>query len=132
MFSLDEIVEPKLSYEVMSVLFKVHNKLGNRLQEKHYQKAIEEELKSRNIQFEKEKRVDILYEGKKIGTYFLDFVVEKKIVVETKTIPKVTKLDSDQLMSYLRQLQVKLGIIANFRTQRLAYRRVILSEKYLK
>lgn len=127
----DEIVEPQLSYELMSVLFKVHNVLGNRLQEKYYQRAIAEELSRRKLNFEKEKVVAIRFENKKIGQYSLDFVVEKKVILETKAIPLLNKKGHDQLLSYMKELRIRLGIIANFRTPRLTYRRLILSPKYL-
>lgn len=132
MHNSDEIVEPQLSYEVMSVLFKVHSTLGNRLQEKYYQRAIEQELILRKIHYEKEKEFIIRYEGKVIGKYYIDFLIEKKLVLETKTIPILIKSGDDQLLSYMKELQVRLGIIANFRTPRLTYKRLILSPKHIK
>lgn len=127
----DEIIEAELSYQVMSVIFKVQNKLGNRLQEKYYQRAIELELKSRRIYFEKEKEIFIRFEGKVIGKYYLDFLIEKKIVLEVKTIPVLIKKGNDQLLSYMKETKTRLGIIANFRTPKVTYQRLVLSKKYL-
>ncbi len=125
------VIEPELSYEVMSTLFTVHNQLGNRLQEKYYQRAIEVELLDRKISFEKEKCIPIRFKNKKIGTYYIDFVIEGKIVLETKTVPLLTKQDENQTLSYMKELQVRLGILANFRNPKLAYKRLVLPDKYL-
>lgn len=120
-----KLIYPELSYKIMSVLFKVHNKLGQTYQEKYYQRAIAKELKSQKIPFEQEKQVQLAYEGEKIGNYFLDFVIDGKIVLEIKTVPFIRKEWINQLVAYLVSTNLPLGIIANFRTPKLTYKRVV-------
>ena len=74
-----KLIYPELSYEIMGILYKVQNELGNKYQEKYYQRAIEIELKNRNIKYERELQVDLLYNDNRIGKYFLDFLIEEKI-----------------------------------------------------
>lgn len=119
------IIYPELSYKVMGVLFKVHNKLGPTYQERYYQRAIEIELKAQGIPFEKEKQISLTYEDKKIGKYYLDFVIDNKIILEVKAVPFIRKEWTDQLVVYLVSTGLPLGIIANFRTSKLTYKRIV-------
>lgn len=120
-----KIIYPKLSYKLMGVLFKVHNNLGSSYKEKYYQRAIEEELRLQNIPFEKEKEIRIGYGNKGIGKYYLDFVIDGKIALEVKAVPFFKKDYLNQVLTYLDAAKLKLGIVANFRTERLTYRRLV-------
>jgi len=112
----------------MGILFKVHQELGGRHQEKHYQRAIAKCLEDEKINFGREIPIDLEFEDTKIGKYFLDFLIENKIVLEVKAIPRLNISDFRQISSYLRTKRLKLGIIANFRGLRLIYKRVINPE----
>jgi len=119
------IIYPDLSYKIMGVLFKVHNKLGSAYQEKYYQRAIAAELRTQNINFIREKEIVLGYGNEGIGKYRLDFVIENKIALEIKTVPFLKDEFTRQLLAYLVSANLKLGIIANFRTKKLTYKRVI-------
>lgn len=109
----------------MGILFRVHRKLGNTYQEKYYQRAIEQEFLQLKIPFVKELQIKLVYGDNPIGKYFLDFVVEEKIAVEIKTVPSFNQQYLNQVLAYLDSAKLKLGIIANFRTPRLTYRRLV-------
>lgn len=109
----------------MGALFKVHNKLGNSYQEKYYQRAVAKELKLQNISFIQEFEIKLDYEEESIGKYFLDFLIEEKIILETKAEPIITLSFQRQVLAYLKSTNLKLGIIANFRTPRLTYCRLV-------
>lgn len=120
-----KLIYPELSYEIVGILYKVQNELGNKYQEKYYQRAIEIELKNRNIKYERELQVDLLYNDNRIGKYFLDFLIEEKIILEIKATDKLKMADFKQISAYLKSKKIKLGIIANFRTEKLSYKRII-------
>lgn len=126
---MPHIIHKELSYKIMGVLFSVHNQLGNRYQEKYYQRAIEEGLKESDIRYKKELSVDLKFNNKNIGKYFLDFLIEDLIVLEVKAIPRFLPRDFRQIMGYLVANNLELGIIVNFRTEVLTYKR-ILNSKY--
>jgi len=109
----------------MGALFNVHNKLGSSYQEKYYQRAIETELKIQKIPFLKEKEITIGYGNQGIGKYRLDFVIDNKIALEVKAVPFLKDEFTRQLLAYLVSANLKLGVIANFRTKRLTYRRIV-------
>ena len=120
-----KLIYPQLSYKLMAVLFKVQNKLGSSYQEKYYQRAIAKELENQKIPFEKEKQIKLAYEGEGIGNYFLDFVIDGKIVLEIKAVPFIKKEWTNQVVAYLVSTNLPLAIIANFRTSKLTYKRYV-------
>lgn len=123
--NIDNLIYPELSYTVTGILFEVHNELGNKYQEKHYQRAIAIKLKNANIPFLKEIKVDLFFENEKLGIFFVDFIVDNKIILETKVIWKISSGDIKQILRYLKATNLRLGIIANFRHQRLELKRVV-------
>lgn len=122
---LKPIIYPKLSYHVMNVLFTVHNQLGNELQEKIYQRSVADELARQNIAFRREVYVPIVDHNGQQGKCFLDFVIDNSIALELKASPTIYKKDIRQLLAYLAVANLRLGIIANFRTVRLTYKRIV-------
>lgn len=114
-----------LSYQLMGVLFKVHSELGNKYHERYYQRAIALAFKKAELHFKEQVEVDLKYDGEKIGKYRLDFIVDDKIVLELKAEPFISKAHVQQVLAYLKAYKLQLGIIANFRTERLTYRRVL-------
>ena len=122
---MSELVYPTLSYQLMGILFRGHRKLGNSYQEKYYQRAIESEFKKGKLSYQREYQVELTYNDEKIGKYFLDFIVENKIALETKTVPFIKEEYIRQVLAYLDAAKLKLGIVANFRTNRLTYKRLI-------
>lgn len=128
--NMPKIVQKELSYKIVGILFSVHTELGNRYQEKYYQRAVEEALLEEKLNFKKELPVDLKFNNKIIGKYFLDFFIENLIVIEIKAVPSLTPKDFTQVLAYLVANNVELGILANFRTNKLTYKR-ILNSKYL-
>jgi len=121
----EKIIYKDLSYKIIGILFRVHSELGNRYQEKYYQRAVDIELKREKISYKKELKIDLSYQGEIIGKYFLDFLVEDKIALELKAEPRLKRNDFKQLFAYLKATGLKLGIIANFRTEKLIFKRVL-------
>ena len=122
---MGKLVHPQLSYKIVGLLFEVHSRLGGRYQEKYYQRATEELLKRDNIKYEKELSVNISFEGNKIGKYLLDFLIDNKILLELKTVPQFSPNDFRQVRSYLKAKRLQLGILANFRGDKLKYKRIL-------
>ena len=121
----EKLIYPEFSYIIMGILFEVHNKLGTKYQEKHYQRAIEIKLKELNIPYKREAKVNIEFGKEKLGEFFIDFIIDNKIILEIKKIWKITQDDIKQVLRYLKATKLRLAIIANFKHQRLEYRRVL-------
>lgn len=124
-----KIVYPELSYEIVGLLYDVHNQLGNRYQEKYYQRAVEVKLKGKKISYKREIEVDLIIDNEKIGKYFLDFLIDNKVILELKVKPVLTKNDYRQIRAYLQSCNLKLGILVNFYGESLKYNRILNSNK---
>ena len=120
------IVYPDLSYKIMGAIFEVHKKLGPGFLESVYEKALIQELSSREIKVETQKTIDLTYRDKKVGVHWLDLIVEDKVVVELKTVERFSVHHKAQLTSYLKASGYTLGILVNFSKSRVEYRRVLI------
>lgn len=123
--SREDLIYPDLSYRIIGILFEVWNDLGPGYKEKHYQRAIAQSFLEANIEFKREAPVKIKYKNQKIGTYFLDFLIEEKIVLEIKRRKYFSKNNIKQVHNYLKATDLKLGIIANFASKELKFKRVL-------
>lgn len=106
----------------------IHRQLGNRYQEKYYQRAIAVALKRNCLDFKQELSVSLKYAGEKIGRYSLDFLIEDKVVLEIKCVPELKPVDFKQILAYLKAKRIELGILANFRPESLVYKRILNSD----
>lgn len=122
------LVEPDLSYKLIGFCMKVHSELGKTCKEKYYQDALEILLEKEGINYKRELKTDLEFDGKKIGTYFLDFLVEGKIVLELKVRPGIGCNEIKQVSSYIKNNRMKLGIIVNFGGSSIEYKRILNPE----
>lgn len=119
-----DVVYPDLSYRIMEAVFEVHNRLGPGFSEEIYHRALITELEVRGIPFETQKSITILYREKPIGAYRLDLVVDGKIIIELKAVTGLNDLFKQQLISYLKATNLRLGILINFGSRRVEYVRI--------
>ncbi len=122
---MEKLVHKELSYLIVGVLFKAYNELGGGYQEKYYQRAIALELKRLGINFKEQILVNLNYNGRNIGKYYLDFVIENKIVLEIKTVPRFYSRDIKQVLAYLKATGLLLGILASFSRGELKFKRIL-------
>jgi GxxExxY protein len=120
-----DLVYPELSYQIIGILFEVYNEIGPGHQERYYQKAIAAGLKESGISFKEQVYTPLTFKNQKIGHYFLDFLIEDKVVLEIKKGTRFSKNNIEQIMAYLKTNNLKLGIIANFGSQQLKFKRII-------
>ena len=80
----DKVIYKKLSYDIVGTLFAVYNDLGYGYQEKYYEKALVKYFTNKNIKCRTQVPFKIRIKGEIIGTYYLDIIVEDKVVLELK------------------------------------------------
>lgn len=120
-----KIIYRDLSYQIMGAIFEIHKELGPGFLESVCEKALLLELTNRGIKVDAEKRFDLTYKGKKVGTHRLDLIVDDKIVVELKTVERFAPHHTAQLLSYLKASGHRLGILVNFSKTKVEFRRVV-------
>ena len=109
-----DLLFPELSFTINGILFDVAKTLGGGHKEKYYQSAIAEGLKNKGVQFREQVYVPLTYLNQKVGTYFLDFLIDDTIVLELKRGEFISTSIIQQTMQYLTALKLKLGILACF------------------
>ena len=122
---MGELYYKDLSYEVVGLAFEVFNNLGYGYREKLYHRGYEEELINKKLGYKREVPIVLRYKDKIIGKYFIDFVVENKIVIEFKVANDFYTRDIKQLISYLKATGMKLGILIIFTKDGVKYRRFV-------
>jgi len=120
-----DIIYEELSFQVMSVVFEVHNVLGPGFLEKVYESALIKEFEIRNIPVEAQKEIIVSYKGDNIGLYYADLLVDEKIIIELKAVDKLSRLHEAQLLNYLNATGVKLGYLINMGSKSVEYKRFV-------
>lgn len=124
MMNQKSLVLPELSYEVMGSVFDVFNQLGYGYQEKYYQRALAEVLTEKGKRFEREVPVKITFNDKIIGRYFMDFVIEDKVVLELKLANEFHQRYLKQVFGYLKSTGLPLGILILITKDGVKFRRI--------
>jgi len=100
---------------VVDAAFKIHTKLGPGLLESVYEVILAKELERRGLVVERQKVVSIEFEGLRFDEGFrADLVVENRIIVELKSVESLAAVHSKQLLTYLKLLDLRLGLLINF------------------
>ncbi len=120
-----DLLYPELSFVLVGTLFDVHNSFGGGHPERIYQKAIAQGLKEKNIEFKEQYHVPLYFNGAIVGRYYLDFLVEDKIILELKRGKYYSVGVINQTKKYLQALNLQLGIIACFAHDSVVTKRII-------
>lgn len=107
----------------------VHRALGCGFLEAVYQEALALELTQRNIPYRREVELPIFYKGQRLNTFYrADFVCFDGIIVELKALTKLSGLEEAQIINYLKATGLEIGLVLNFGTTSLEYKRFALSK----
>jgi len=114
----DKLIYPELSYAVTGECFEVHNELGRYCREKQYCDAIEKRLKTAGTRYEREFKI-------KTTGNTVDFLIDKKMILEIKAKPLILKEDYFQVQRYLQASNIRLALLINFRNRYLKPTRIV-------
>jgi len=104
----------------------VHKKLGSGFLESVYSEALELEFKKVNVPFEREKKLPVYYEDKPLNKYFrADFVCYNSIILELKATKFLIEADHRQTVNNVKATHFKLGLLINFGSPSLTYKRIV-------
>lgn len=106
-----------ITYQIRGAIYDVYSKLGPGLLESIYEEALVYELEKRGLSVERQLEVPIHYDGHILKTPLkLDLLVQKRIVIELKSVKELQEVFFKQTRTYLRLLGLKVGILVNFNT----------------
>ena len=120
----------ELAKAVIGAAIEVHRVLGPGYLESVYEEALAVELKLRGIPFERQKGMSVDYKGHAVGEGRLDVFVDDCLIVELKTVEALAPIHTAQVISYLKAMQLPLGLLVNFNVPLLkdGIKRIILSD----
>jgi GxxExxY protein len=107
----------ELTNLIIGAAIAVHRILGPGLLEGLYETALAIELDERHIKYARQVKVPALYKGRPLGDYFVDLIVDDRVVVEVKSVAHVLPVFEAQLITYLRLTGKRLGLLINFNSR---------------
>lgn len=124
---MTDILFKEESFKIIGVCMEIHRSLGIGLKEVNYKDAMEMDFMEKEIPFQREKRFDVFYKGRKLrNPYFADFVLYDSIILEIKSASSIIDTHLAQALSYLSVAEKKLAIVINFGEKSLTYKRIVL------
>ncbi len=121
----ENVLYPELSYQIMQAVYEVHNKLGPGFTEDIYEEATIIELEALGLEVARQKPIEIIYKGKVVGKFRIDLIVEGKVILELKAVTALNDVFKQQLLSYLKATDLRLGILINFGSRRVESVRIV-------
>lgn len=123
---MGKLLYEKETYRIIGACMKVHKNLGSGFLESVYQEVLAKELRNEGIPFEGQKKLNLFYEGERIGKYFVaDFLCFHKIILELKSVAFLNKTFENQVVNYLKATEKEIGILVNFGEKSLKWKRFI-------
>jgi GxxExxY protein len=111
------MTDNEITYEIRGAIYDVYKALGPGLLESVYEEALAFELSQRGLHIERQRTIPIVYKGVELHSPLrLDLLVEGQVIVKLKSVEEMKKVFRKQLLTYLRQMNLHVGILVNFNT----------------
>jgi GxxExxY protein len=115
-----------LTYKINGAIFEVNKVLGAGFMEKVYENALMVELRIMGLKAKAQVPINVKYKGELVGEYFVDIVVEDKVVLELKAVDHLDKIHEAQLLNYLNATDYNVGLLVNFTYPKAVIKRFVL------
>ena len=119
----DIITIDQLITEVIECAKRIRRQLGPGFLEKVYKNAMVVELRKLKLNFETEKLIQVLYDGIVVGEYRTDIIVDGRLILELKATQDLSIANEVQLVNYLTSTQIDDGLLINFGSDKLQFKR---------
>ena len=124
---MSKLAHAELTHIIIQAFFQVWNDLGHGYSEKIYRRALAMVLREMGLEAIEERRIKVIFHGKVIGTFWVDIVVDGKIIIEIKAAKELEPRDEAQLLNYLKTAGGGVGLLVNF-GRTLTYRRLVMGD----
>ncbi|MDK2972544.1 MAG: hypothetical protein PWP23_2299 [Candidatus Sumerlaeota bacterium] len=119
------MLEEELTRRIIKCCIDVSNELGAGFMEGVYHSALLFCLQDEGLVVESERPLDVYFRDRLVGRFFADLVVEEKIILELKAVDTILPAHTAQLLNYLRATELKIGLLVNFGTPRVQWKRLV-------
>ena len=121
----------ELTETIIGIFYKVYKNLGYGFLEKVYENAMMLELNELGLHCEKQKPISVFYKSLNVGEYFVDIIVDDKVIIELKAASGLLEEHEAQLLNYLKATEIEIGLLLNF-GKKPQLKRQIFENKYKK
>ena len=112
--NFDNYPHSELTDKILHCVHEVHRKLGYGFLEKVYENALMIVLAKAGLRAQQQVPASIVFEGKIIGEYIADILVEGTVVLELKAISELASIHEVQLVNFLKASGIQIGLLVNF------------------
>lgn len=111
----DSAERDPLTGKVIELAIEVHRELGPGLLESAYEECLCYELSRADLRFERQVPLSVVYKDVRLDCgYIMDIVIERRLILESKTVEKILPIHEAQLLTYLKLSRMKTGLLINF------------------
>lgn len=122
-----ELLYREDTHRLIGLCMEIHRELGKGYSEALYKDALVVELSRANIPYEREKKFEVKYKDVILShSYYADFVIWDKILFEAKAVEQLASPHVRQVLNYLAASKLKVGLLINFGSDSLDWKRVVL------
>ena len=116
------------THAIIGAAMEVHRELGPGFLEAVYHDALGLEFATRGVLFVSQRQLPVFYKGQELAcTYRVDFVCYERVIVELKALKALTSVEESQILNYLKATRLERGLLLNFGTPSLEYKRFVFS-----
>ncbi len=117
-----------ITEKIIGCSLKVHNTIGNGFPEIIYHRALAIEMAKQGICYSSEEKMQVFYEGQRVGVRRVDFLVENQVMVELKAVSELQDGHTAQILNYLKAFGLEVGLLLNFGARKLEIKRYVNSK----
>lgn len=120
-----KLAEADVPHSIIGASFEVLNHLGHGLREKTYENALVVELGLRGLQCAQQRSFEVFYKSVRVDEFVPDLLVGERVVVDAKTVERISDIERGQMLNYLRITNHHVGLIINFKRPKLEWERIV-------
>lgn len=114
------------THKIIGCAFEVLNEMGHGLNEKTYENALVVEFGLQRIASEQQRRFEVIYKQNTVGSFIPDLIVFDQIIVDIKTIERISDEQRGQILNYLKITGLRVGLLLNFKHAKLEFEQLVL------
>lgn len=119
----------EITKDIIGCAMRVHSEIGNGFQEVIYQRCLAIEFTDGGLEFLREKEMPLFYKNHEVGSRRVDFLVERKVLVEIKAVTELNDIHLAQVLNYLKAYNLEVALLINFGTPSLQFKRLVRTKK---
>jgi GxxExxY protein len=109
-----ELLHQELTDVIIKTFYEVYNELGYGFLERVYLNSLYLELKSKGLNVEAQRKIQVYYKGIEVGEYYADLIVKNSVILELKAADSIAPAFENQILNYLRGTNCEVGLLLNF------------------